>query len=551
MNTALLAPPRRSPAWLISLMALAVALSICLSTPTAHADDTDWDAVADRIVATISQIPGQYQKKDQTGVEKSIRSAYYEIYQVSGMEAQVNHRLGDDRSDAFTKELLGIRTLTRDKAPQAKVQAAVDTTTRTLRTDVKDLKATPEINDQWARVASSITKKISEANTSYAAGDGDAAYAAAKDAYLAHYEADGLEKATISYLGQARVTQLEAIFNKLRQAAKDKSLTPAEYRSTADQLSADVTADAKKIDQMTSRSELGWSGFLASFLVLLREGAEALLVVAAVVTYAMKAGRRDQLVGIVVGVIGALAISAGLALLFSRLAASATSGQSQELLEGVTGLLAVAMLIWVSNWILSKSSGRRWEEYIERTASRGTASGGVLALASVAFLAVLREGAETILFFSPIIAGAKTSGDHVKIWLGIGSAVLVLAILFTLVWVFGVRLPMKQFFKWTSVLLGILAVTIAGGAVKEFQDAAVVPAHEFGTGVIPQISWLGLYPNAETLLAQLVVVIVLVILVILQIRGSRSSTTSPSSASSVSPEQGSVTVTGTAENNER
>ncbi|MCI1747137.1 MAG: FTR1 family iron permease [Acidipropionibacterium sp.] len=535
-------------------MALAIALAICLSpgsAPAAHADDPDWDAVAGQMIAKINQIPGQYQQKDQVGVEKSIRSAYYEIYQVSGLEAQVNHRLGDDRSDAFTKELLGIRTLTRDKAPQAKVQAAVDSTTKTLRTDVKDLKSTPELNDQWSRVAKTISGKLSEAGTAYAAGNGDAAYAAAKDAYLAHYEADGLEKATISYLGQARVTQLEAMFNKLRQAAKEKSLSPEEYKSTAAQLSADVTEDAKKIDQMTSQTELGWSGFVAAFLVLLREGAEALLVVAAVITYAMKAGRRDQLVGIIVGVVGALAISAGLAFLFSKLAASATSGQSQELLEGVTGALAVAMLIWVSNWILSKSSGRKWEEYIEKTAGKGTASGGVFALASVAFLAVLREGAETILFFSPIIAGAKTSGDHVKIWLGIGAAVLILAILFTLVWVFGVRLPMKQFFKWTSILLGILAVTIAGGAVKEFQDAAVVPAHEFGVGVIPQISWLGLYPNAETLLAQLVIVIILVILAILQIRRSRSSTTTHPPESTISPEQDSVTVTGTVEHNER
>lgn len=512
---------RISPAWLVLLLLLCTCL-LGTSAPSARAESTDWDAVADQMAAQIDQIPGQYQKKDQTGVEKSIRTAYYEIYQVTGMEAQVNHRLGSDRSDAFVKQLLSIRTITRDKAPQAKVQSAVDSTTKMLRTDTKELKTAPELNDQWSRVGTSITTKLDEAGKAYATGDRSAAATAAKDAYLAHYEADGLEKATISYLGQARVTELEGMFNKLRQTAKDGSLSTAEYQKVVDTLSDAVTSDAKEIDGLTSKGELGWSGFLAAFLVLLREGAEALLVVAAVVTYALKAGRRDQVTGIIIGVVGALAVSAGLAFLFSKLAASATSGQSQELLEGVTGVLAVGMLIWVSNWILSKSHGKKWEEYIEKTAGKGTASGGVFALASVAFLAVLREGAETILFFSPIIAGAKTGGDHAKIWLGVGAAVAILAILFTLIWVFGVRLPMKQFFRWTSILLGILAITIAGGAVKEFQDAALVSAHEFGVGVIPQVTWLGLYPNAETLTVQLFITLILVVLGVLQIRKSRT-----------------------------
>ncbi len=490
-----------------------------LSAP-AQADEKDWSAVGDQMVAVIDQIPGQYQAQDQEGVERSIRQAYYEIYQVSGLEAQINHRLGDERADAFVAQLLSVRDLTRGAAPQAEVEAAVTATTQMLRDDIAELASTPELSDQWSRVGVRITDKLAEAEQAYRAGNNDAAADAARDAYLAHYEADGLEKATISYLGQARVSELESMFTQLRQTAKDGSVSVEEYSRTVDELSSKITEDARKIDELTSGTELGWSGFIAAFLVLLREGAEALLVVAAVMTYAIKAGRKDQLAGIIVGVIAALAVSVGLALLFSKLASSAATGLSQELLEGITGFLAVIMLIWVSNWILSKSGGQKWDEYIERAAGKGTATGGVFALASVAFLAVLREGAETILFFSPIIAGAKTGADHAKIWMGVGAAVLVLAILFTLVWVFGVRLPMKQFFKWTSILLGVLAVTIAGGAAKEFQDATLISAHPVSG--VPQISWLGLYPTVETLLVQLIVIAILVTLGILQYRKAKS-----------------------------
>ncbi|MFC7582084.1 FTR1 family protein [Schaalia naturae] len=502
------------------LMVLCLGVAALMVAPAAHAEDTDWDSVVEQMTETIQQVPDQYAAGDTEGVETSIRKAYYETYQVSGLEAQIDHRLGTDRADAFVTQLLALRDLARNAASQSEVEEATTATVDLLRADVADLAATPELNDQWTRVGQRIIERIEAAKTAYAQGDYESAASAARDAYLAHYEADGLEKATISYIGQSRVTDLESMFTQLRQDGRDGSLSVEDYAAKADELTAAITQDAAQLDEMTSRDELGWSGFWASFLVLVREGAEALLVVAALVTYAMKAGRRDQLVGIMTGVVAALAISIGLAVLFSRLASSATSGFSQELLEGITGLLAVIMLIWVSNWILSKASGARFQEYIDRTASKGVAAGGSFALASAAFLAVLREGSETILFFAPIIAGAKTGGDHAKIWMGVGAAVALLALLFTLVWVFGVRLPLRPFFTWTSVLLGILSVTIAGGAVKEFQDATLV-SQTLVPGV-PQVTILGLYPTAETLAAQLAVVAILVVLAVLQRRKSRA-----------------------------
>ena len=143
-----------------------------LSAP-AHADDKDWSAVGDQMVAVIDQIPGQYQAQDQEGVEHSIRQAYYEIYQVSGLEAQIDHRLGDERADAFVAQLLSVRDLTRGAAPQAEVEAAVTATTQMLRDDIAELASTPELSDQWSRVGVRITDKLAEAEQAYRAGNND------------------------------------------------------------------------------------------------------------------------------------------------------------------------------------------------------------------------------------------------------------------------------------------------------------------------------------------------------------------------------------------
>lgn len=502
-----------APIFLI-LACASLAANICAVQARA---EENWDSVVQAMSAKIEQIPDQYASGDLEALNTSIRQAYYENYQTSGLEDQIKHRLSTERSDAFVKELLDLRTQANNEVSQSEIEESVAKVVDTLKTNVADLADAPELHDQWTRVANNIVELLEKAKGDYQSGKYDDAYLAATEAYLAQYEANGLEKATISYIGQSRVSQLEALYADLRQIAKAQSETASEYAAIADELAGYVLADATKLDELTSPdTELGWRGFFASFLILLREGAEALLVVAAVVTYALKANRPDQLRGILVGVLAALAISAGLAVLFANLTASASSGLSQELIEGITGLLAVIMLIWVSNWILNKASGKRWEEYLERSAGEKAKAGGAFALALVAFLAVLREGSETVLFYLPIIAGAKTGGDHVKIWLGLALAVAILAFLFFLVWRFGIKLPIKAFFKWTSVLLSVLAVTITGGAVKEFQDAAVISSH--GIDGLPEISLLGIYPTMETLGIQLLVAALVVVLWIVQYR---------------------------------
>ena len=129
-----------------------------------------------------------------------------------------------------------------------------------------------------------------------------------------------------------------------------------------------------------------------------------------------------------------------------------------------------------------------------------------------------REGFETILFFVPVFGAAQTTTDHLLVWAGMAVAVVVLAVLFVAVRYFGVRLPLRPFFRWTSVLLALLAITMAGGAAKEFQDSLILEATPLPG--VPQIDWLGLYPTVETLTVQGIVTAVVVALMVWQFRKS-------------------------------
>lgn len=512
---------RRIAIW-IGAVLLALTVTVGGSATLASAEDP-WQGIADTVTALLDEVPTQYASGDLKAVEATLRKAYYEHYQAQGLEDQIKHRLGADRSAAFSTGVVGVRNLTREGAPQADVEAAVTALTAQLATDLDDLSATPELNDRWSRVAQSIIATAENALALYEAGKVDEAYKEATRAYLQHYEADGLEKATLSYLSSGRVAQVEGEFRDIRVGIRDG--WPADQvRGHVETLNQLVTEDAASLDALGASESIGWSGFVAAFLILIREGVEALLVVAAVVTYVLKTGRRDQLKGVYLGIGAAIAVSIGLAVAFSSLTSSAGLGMSQELIEGIVGFLAAALLIYISSWILSKSEGDAWHRYINDTIDKKSSTGGQWALFTVVFLAVAREGFETILFFVPVFGAAQTPTDHLLIWLGMAAAVVVLAILFVAVRYFGVRLPLRPFFRWMSVLLSILAITIAGGAAKELQDAMILEVTPVAG--VPQIEWLGLYPTVETLAVQAVVTLIVLALAFWQFR--KTSTPQPS-----------------------
>ncbi len=449
---------RRAMMWLAAML-LAVAIGWGAASPASA--DGQWQDTTDAVVALLEGVPAQHAAGDVKAAEAAIRKAYYEEYQASGLEDEIKHRLGAERSMAFQQGVVDLRNLARE-GTEAEVEAKTAELIELLRADVAEAATAPEVDDRWSRVAANIVDAAGNALRLYEQGNAEKGLKEATRAYLQHYEADGLEKATLSYLSNGRMAKVERAFRDIRVGIRDGAPVD-EVRGHVEALGQMVTEDAAALDALGASESVGWSGFVAAFLILLREGVEALLVVAAVVTYVIKTGRRDQLRGVYLGIGAAVLVSIGLAVAFNSMTSSGALGLTQELIEGVVGFLAVA-----------------------------------------------REGFETILFFVPVFGAAQTPGDHLLIWLGIGVAVLVLAGLFVAVRYFGVRLPLKPFFRWMAVLLSLLAVVMAGGAAKELQDALVLESTPIDG--LPQIEWLGIYPTVETLVAQGIVAAVVVAL---------------------------------------
>lgn len=240
-------------------------------------------------------------------------------------------------------------------------------------------------------------------------------------------------------------------------------------------------------------------------IILLREGFEALLIIAALVAFLQRSGNADKRrwiwVGGAVGILASLVVAAIAAQVLSRAAA----GSSRELIEGLTGLVAAAMLLYVGWWLHSNSSLQGWQSYIQNQTTRALSQGSLLGLAFIAFLAVFREGAETVLFYVGI-ASSISFGD---LLLGLGIGFGGLAILTVLMLVAGSRIPIRPFFLVATVLIYYLCIKFVGMGIHALQVSGYLPATP--GRYLPSIDWLGVFPTWETTIAQLAVLALILV----------------------------------------
>jgi high-affinity iron transporter len=313
------------------------------------------------------------------------------------------------------------------------------------------------------------------------------------DAYIAFEPLESKARAK----NPGAVARMERLFADFKAAASANDVRGAERARDA------IAAGLPQIVELTRPTEGMWGAFWQSFLIILREGFEAILVVGAVVTFLVKTGHREKLRSIWVGVGAALVASAVMAVVLKTVLANAPA--SREVIEGVTMLVAVAVLFSVSYWLISKVEAAKWQQFIRDQVNAALSHGGGRALATVAFLAVFREGAETALFYQALLQeGSHTLGPIV---LGVLVGGLVLAALFTMFYRYGVKLPLRPFFAVTSGLLYYMAFVFLGKGLKELQEGNAMPATVLPG--FPHVEALGIYPTRETLLAQLVLLLLL------------------------------------------
>jgi high-affinity iron transporter len=258
-----------------------------------------------------------------------------------------------------------------------------------------------------------------------------------------------------------------------------------------------------------------------SATIIVREGVEVVLVIGALLAYVTRSGhtamRRQIWAGAGFGIVLSLVTAYLLATLLSF------APGTGALLEGIAMLTAAAVLFFVSYWIISKAEADRWQRYIQGRVKQAMTSGSSFALATAAFLAVYREGFETVLFYQALLAGAGGARAAVAVGFGVGCVVLaVIAILFRGL---GVRLPIRPFFLVTGALLYAMSVVFAGKGIHELQEAAVVGVTNVAG--VPQIDFLGVFPTVETLAAQGVLLACVLFGVFVAFRRSRSGGSTP------------------------
>ena len=264
----------------------------------------------------------------------------------------------------------------------------------------------------------------------------------------------------------------------------------------AEQAQARIEGTMPSVLALTKPAGSGMEAFWQSFLIILREGLEAILVIGAVVTFLLKTGHRERLRSIWIGVAGALVASALTAVVLKTILSSIPA--SREIIEGLTMLIAVGVLFSVSYWLISRVEAAKWQQVLKAKVTDALNHGGGRALAIVAFLAVYREGAETALFYQAL--ANEGTNILIPLLLGILAGFAALAVIFTLFYRFGVKIPLRPFFGVTSVLLYYMAFVFMGKGIRELQEGNAMSATFIR---FPTVDWLGLYPTWETLMAQL------------------------------------------------
>ncbi|SAZ71630.1 putative high-affinity iron permease [Citrobacter amalonaticus] len=465
----------------------------------------------------LAQAVNDYQAGNYATASQHVQQAHYQGFKNSEMEMSVRQNRSAKDAAAINQQFSALIAL----AAQPDRLNDVSYQVTTLLQDIEDilpglpttrddqLIAAPQTADNgpaaeestrtnWGEVAGGINQSIQDAIARYQRGETQNAILDVQDSYFDRFEASGMEN-KIGSRDSAFKTTLEAYFTRL--VSLMKAGQPAErLQSEASALEQDLQ---KAVTMLGEGEETQWSLLLYSLMIIVREGLEALLIVAAIVAYMVKNNHQDKLPLIRQSVIVALVASVITAVIFQLLFTN--SGASRELLEGITMLIAVVMLFFMSYWLLSKVEARHWKAWLEGKLSHSLTTGSLVGLWLTSFLAVYREGAETVLFYYALIGDAKDVAGHMAIGAGfvIGCVVLLAAWLVMRYSV--VRLPLKPFFMFTGSFMYLMAFVFAGKGVLELVEGKLFQPTLING--FPEISWLGIYPYVETLLPQAVLLL--------------------------------------------
>ncbi len=476
-----------------------------------------WMSVYTEFKTELDNAKAAFDKKDAAALKAALNRAKFDIYRNERLEEAVRKYVSS-QTDQSIQQIIG--NLLREDADtdKSKFDEAINALDNLALKAVNDLPqesysiapqtalaqsdTSEDEGKDFTPIVQNIKDKMAKVLQLYESGKVDDAIDESGNIYFDEYEESGMEN-----IVGAKDTQLkldtEASFNKISALMR--------AGASKEQI---VAAQNKLFDQLTQSLELtkkssNWDLFLYAFIIILREGFEALIIVAAVIALLIKSGNSKHL-NIVYSALGvAVVLSIATAYGLNYIFGSENAGQTREVMEGAVMLIAVVLLFYVGFWLLSNASSKKWSAYIQGQISNSLSSGDSKMLWWTVFLAVYREGAETVLFYLALLFDAKSPAATSMVAAGFVAGLAALIIVYIVIKKFSLKIAIKPFFIATSVIIFYMSVVFVGKGVMELVEGKVfVPTVIDG---LPTITWIGFYPYVQSLVPQAVMIVLLIV----------------------------------------
>ncbi|WP_456447090.1 FTR1 family protein, partial [Thiolapillus sp.] len=363
------------------------------------------------------------------------------------------------------------------------------------------LRAHPDIlfsRHQGAGVAFAADT-LSRSLEAYAQGDAKQAHDLAVTAYLEGFE---MVENSLDAMDRSLRLKIEEGMTRYRELIKTHAPL-SDLESQVRNLQSWLSEAKEKLGSTQLSAS---TAFASALMILLREGLEAILVIAALAAFLIKTDRREGLRYLYVGTGSAMAL--GAATWYASTYLVQIGGAGRELTEGFAALFAAAMLFYLGFWLHSKTSAAQWKAFIQGSIKKALGKGTLWGLSGLAFIAVYREIFETVLFYQALWLQTGQAGQSMIVS-GLLAASAILVLLAWLILRYSTRLPLRQFFSVTSLFMFVLAIVFAGKGVAALQEAGKLPASLIS---FPRIDLLGIYPSLQGLGVQLGLVLLAILL---------------------------------------
>lgn len=333
---------------------------------------------------------------------------------------------------------------------------------------------------------------LNQAHNAYKNGDPERANTLALNAYL-----DGVEpvETQIKANNPSLVYRIENQMIEVRSSIKEGVTASA----LQEKIHASVLSIRKAQNILKQEHNSFWFTYFMSGSILLREGLEAFLIILVILGVLNSVNATESVKYVHGGWMVALLI--GIASWFFAESLLSMSSLQRELMEGIGALIAVGLLLYIGFWLHDKTHASQWKQFVEGKIHGLVDQNNRWGLAVLSFIVVFREAFESVIFLSSI--SIKSGSGNSGILFGSTSAILAIIILGVILIKFSTKLPIRSLFKYSSIVMAVLAFILVGKGMHEFQEAGYL-----GISSLPlhlDLPTLGLYPTLQTIMAQFLI----------------------------------------------